>query len=439
MKRIYLVLALLCVAFTQLHAQKKSFVKTDGHQFTLNGKPYYYIGTNYWYGALLGSTGEAGNRERLRKELDMLKKAGVTNLRILAGAEGPNNQPYRVSPGLQLSPGVYNDTVLAGLDFLLAEMDKRDMKAVLYLNNAWEWSGGFSQYVNWNTNVPIPYALANNNDWASFMKYSGRFHQCAPCKQQFADHVKFMLGRTNQFTKKKYTNDPVIMSWQIANEPRAFSMANVPAYDQWIKSTAALIKSLDKNHLVSTGSEGSHGSESSMDVFKQVHTDPNIDYFTMHIWPRNWGWLDNQNLAGTLDAAITKTMEYMDRHIAFAREQKKPIVLEEFGLQRDNNEFSPSAKTTHRDRYYQRVFERVLSSAQAKDALAGANFWAFNGTARSNPTCHFWKPGDDLMGDPPQEEQGLYGVFDTDSTMPLIAKYSKLVSQAGRKKVKGGK
>jgi mannan endo-1,4-beta-mannosidase len=243
-----------------------------------------------------------------------------------------------------------------------------------------------------------------------------------------------MLSRTNQFTKKKYTEDPTILSWQIANEPRAFSMANVLAYDKWIKSTAAQIKSLDKNHLVSTGSEGSHGSEGSMAVFKQVHTNPNIDYFTMHIWPRNWGWLDSKNIAGILDSAIVKTNQYMERHIGFAREQKKPIVLEEFGLQRDNNEFSPSAKTTFRDRYYQNAFERVLTSAKEKDALAGANFWAFNGTARSKPTRYFWKPGDDLMGDPPQEEQGLYGVYDTDATMPLIANTRRQFPKPVRKR-----
>ncbi|WP_181307492.1 cellulase family glycosylhydrolase [Rufibacter sp. XAAS-G3-1] len=435
MKKLYLLLALLCTSFSQLYAQKAiGFVETDGHLFTLDGKPYYYVGTNYWYGGLLGSTGQGGDRVRLTKELDMLKKTGATNLRILAGAEGPNNQPYRVSPGLQMSPGVYNDTLLAGLDFLLAEMAKRDMKAVLYLNNSWEWSGGYGQYLNWNGYGPIPYALANNNDWAGFMRYVGQFHQCAPCKQQFADHITYMLSRTNQFTNKKYTEDPVIMAWQIANEPRAFSMANVPAYDKWIKSTAALIKSLDKNHLVSTGSEGSHGSEASIDVFKQVHTDPNIDYLTMHIWPKNWGWLDIKNIPGTVDSAVAKTDQYMDRHIAFAREQKKPIVMEEFGLPRDHHQYNLTDPTSARNKYYRHVFERVLTSAKEKDALAGANFWGFSGTARPNPARHFWKPGDDLMGDPPQEEQGLNSVFDTDSTMPLIARYTKAVKKAAKKK-----
>ncbi|MFB9863496.1 glycoside hydrolase 5 family protein [Rufibacter immobilis] len=437
MKRICYFLLLFMFPVLPLLAQKpKGFVQTNGHTFTLDGKPYYYVGTNYWYGGLLGSTGQGGNRERLKKELDLLKKAGVTNLRVLAGAEGPNNQPYRVSPGLMMKPGVYNDTLLAGLDFLLAEMAKRDMKAVLYLNNSWEWSGGYGQYLNWNGYGPIPYALANNNDWAGFMRYVGQFHQCDPCKQQFADHIRFLLGRTNQFTKQKYTQDPTIMSWQIANEPRAFSMANVPAYDRWIKSTAALLKSLAPHQLVSTGSEGSHGSEASMEVFKQVHTDPNIDYLTMHIWPKNWGWLDSKNISGTLDSAIAKTEQYMNRHLEFAQQQQKPMVMEEFGLPRDHHQYNLTDPTTARDKYYQYVFERVLRSAQEKGALAGANFWAFSGTAQPNPSRHFWQPGDDLMGDPPQEEQGLNSVFASDSTMPLIAKYAKAIKKAAQKKKK---
>jgi len=47
-----------------------SFVRMKNHQFYVNGKPCYYIGTNFWYGAILGSKGEGGNRERLIRELD---------------------------------------------------------------------------------------------------------------------------------------------------------------------------------------------------------------------------------------------------------------------------------------------------------------------------------------------------------------------------------
>ncbi|RYE19960.1 MAG: hypothetical protein EOP42_28215, partial [Sphingobacteriaceae bacterium] len=39
----------LCLFTISVSAQQK-FVKTKGSQFTIAGKPYYYIGTNYWYG-----------------------------------------------------------------------------------------------------------------------------------------------------------------------------------------------------------------------------------------------------------------------------------------------------------------------------------------------------------------------------------------------------
>ena len=69
-----------------------------------------------------------------------MKSMGIDNLRILVGADGERGVKTKVEPTLQIAPGVYNDTILAGLDYLLKEMGKRKMVAVLYLNNSWEWS-----------------------------------------------------------------------------------------------------------------------------------------------------------------------------------------------------------------------------------------------------------------------------------------------------------
>ena len=68
-------------------AQQPGFVRVQGEQFTLNGQPYRYVGANYWYGGLLATQGNAGQK-RLRQELNFLKKKGVTNLRVMVGAEG---------------------------------------------------------------------------------------------------------------------------------------------------------------------------------------------------------------------------------------------------------------------------------------------------------------------------------------------------------------
>ena len=110
------------------------FVKVKDNHFIVNEKPYYFIGTNFWYGAILGSKGEGGNRARLIHELDFMKANGIDNLRVLIGADGENGVASKVEPTLQIKPGVYNDSIFDGLDFLLAEMGKRNMKAVLFLS-----------------------------------------------------------------------------------------------------------------------------------------------------------------------------------------------------------------------------------------------------------------------------------------------------------------
>lgn len=75
--------------------------------------------------------------------------------------------PSKVEPTLQMKPSVYNDAIFDGLDFLLAEMGKRNMKAVLFFTNSWEWSGGYSQYLNWvgKGKNPVP----SVDGWPAFV------------------------------------------------------------------------------------------------------------------------------------------------------------------------------------------------------------------------------------------------------------------------------
>lgn len=409
--------------------EESRFITVEDGKFMAEGKPFYFIGVNYWYGAIIGSTGVGGDRQRLVRELDALSEMGVDNLRILVGAEGPDGEPRRVSPALQISPGQYNDTLLDGLDFLLAEMGKRGQRAVLFLNNSWEWSGGFSQYLNWNGYGPIPYPAIAPNTWPQFMAYSGQFHQCDECIRQFHDFIRFIVTRTNRYTGVKYTDDPAVMTWEVGNEPRAFSNDNIPAMEEMIGGVAALIKELDKNHLVTTGTEGQHGCEESITLFERIHANPDIDYLTMHIWPKNWSWLNINDIGGSLGLSIDSTNAYIDVHCAVARRLSKPIVLEEFGLPRDYHGFSPDEPSRHRDEYYRNAFEQVLSHAGNNDVLAGCNIWAYSGEGRPALTHVFWMPGDDYLGDPPQEEQGLNSVFDTDTTVSLIRDYNKRLNK----------
>lgn len=396
-----------------------SFIKVNADgQFVRDGKPYYFVGTNFWYGAILGSEGEGGNRERLHKELDFLKSIGINNLRVLVGADGENGIKTRVEPSLQVAPGVYNDTILAGLDYFMNELRERDMTAVLYLNNSWEWSGGYSVYLQWSGHGDAVVPAVDG--WPAYMEYVKQFPQSDSAKALFANHVNYIVSRTNRYNQIKYVDDPTIMSWQIGNEPRAFSDENKEPFARWMADVAAQIKSLDPNHMVSSGSEGSWGCEMDMNLFEKIHADPNINYLNIHIWPYNWSWVKADSLKELLPRAKENTKKYIDDHMVIARKYSKPIVLEEFGFPRDGFSFSKEAPTTARDEYYRYVFDLIRQDRESGGLFAGCNFWAWGGFAGQNPDHVFWEKGDDYTGDPAQEQQGLNSVFATDSTLEII-------------------
>jgi len=417
---IFLFLTVTNALFSQPH-----FVRQKNGKFYIDKNEYQYIGTNYWYGIYLPLQKDtARGISRLKYELDFLKAKGVTNLRILAGAEGTGKilGNYRVTPPLQSKKGVFDTAVLYGLDVLLDEMNKRSMKAVIFFSNNWEWSGGFLQYLNWNA-VISDSMLQNKMEWETMRNVISKFYTCEPCKADYLKQVDIVLSRVNSVNHKRYINDPTIMGWQIANEPRPMIPAANEPFAKWIKAVAAYIKSKDKNHLVSTGSEGTIATDTTL--YKAIHADKNIDYLTIHIWPKNWGWISS--MSDQMDSTIRKTEKYILDHSEIAIRLKKPLVIEEFGLPRDSNLFVPTSSTFFRDAYYDLILSS-LNNFFVK--VAGVNFWSFNGIARPKKDQLFWRPGDDYMGDPPMEQQSLYGVFDSDSsTWKLIERHVKLLQQ----------
>ncbi len=381
------------------------FVTVSNGEFMLDGHPYRYAGTNFWYGPILGSPGKGGDRERLKTELDSLKALGIDNLRILAGGEGSYSRPCQIEPSLQTSPGVYDPDLLEGLDYLLAELERRSMRAVIYLTNSWEWSGGFGTYLEWAGHGKAP--LPSIDGYKTYVGYVSEFMRDGKAKQMFADHVRFMVGRTNSLTGRPYSESPAIMSWQICNEPRCFDKDNKELFFEWLTSTGRLIKSIDPNHLVSTGSEGTFGCEVDIDLWARIHNDDAIDYANIHIWPYNWRWVSAENLTDGLENAFEQTAEYVAAHRKLT---DKPLVLEEFGYPRDSMTLAPGSPVTARDAYYRFVASLLT---EGKD-LNGINFWAWGGYA--TPKNDTWQAGDEFTGDPAQEPQGLYSVFAADST-----------------------
>jgi mannan endo-1,4-beta-mannosidase len=106
----------------------------------------------------------------------------------------------------------------------------------------------------------------------------------------------------------------------------------------------------------------------------------------------------------------------------------KPLVLEEFGLARDweplHDIYNPTAPTIYRDKFYSAMFGQISSAIALGEPLAGANFWAWAGSAR---------PGYAWIGDPPHETAGWYSVYNTDSTtLAVIREYARKMEDMSR-------
>jgi mannan endo-1,4-beta-mannosidase len=424
MKRICIFIVLLAAAAFPA-ACGTPFVRVRGCGFEVGDRPYRFGGVNMWYALYLGSTDRG--RIRLKAELDTLHGLGLDNVRIL-GLSERSALKASLPRAVQTRPGMFDGELLKGLDFAIAEMGRRGMRAVVFLNNYWQWSGGMAQYHAWTSGDTIP-DPDRSGDWGAFMRFSDRFLTDPAAQDLYRTAVRMLIGRRNTVNGLRYRDDPAIMAWELANEPRPAAwavgeerVARVELFARWADETAAFIHSLDPNHLVTTGTEGLVGCLQDEDCFMKVHASPNIDYANLHLWPRNWGWFDPKHPDRTYARSESLSVAYVLRHIALAGRLVKPITLEEFGLDRDGGSFEPSSSTTYRDRFLDVLLGLVHNGADGDSPLSGFNIWAWGGYGRPAPVDRVMDDPGAFLGDQLGEPQGLNSVFVTDTSTVRILK-----------------
>ena len=398
-----------------------SWVRTRGTQLVVGdgdaATPWYSVGSNLWHGMHLGAaSGPGSDRPRLLRDLDALARAGVTHVRVLGASEGPDTEPWRVTPSLQPCPSTYNAAVLDGFDFLLYQLGKRRMRATVVLGNEWPWSGGAAQYVRWAQQnvststacdpaggpgrVPsfanatwrqhgfesLPYPGPGTASWGDWQHMTGQFYTSEAAQSLWRRHVSFMLGRKNRYTNISVADDPTVMLLELANEPRPKGGApmwrtDLAPFRAWLDGAAAFVKGLAPNQLVASGQEGDTQRNSLGQSMLLTQNSSNIDVITLHAWPMNFQWLDPSSNE-SIEYAMSATRAYITASVAQAAELRKPLLLEEFGWPRDAGSIAVTAPTTARDAMYTMVFNAVIASAESAGALAGASFWGYAGTGR---------------------------------------------------------
>ncbi|KAL6315370.1 hypothetical protein AAG906_000479 [Vitis piasezkii] len=350
---LFLLVPLACEARVLL--QSSGFVQTRNTQFTLNGSPFFFNGFNsYW---MMNVAADPSQRSKVSDVFSQAAAARLSVCRTWAFNDGGTQ-------ALQISPGVYDERVFQGLDFVISEARKNGVRLILSLSNNYKDFGGRPQYVSWARNAGAP---VNSDD---------DFYTNEVVKGYYKNHVKRVLTRINTITRVAYKDDPTIMAWELINEPRCQVDYSGKTLNGWIQEMASFVKSIDSNHLLTVGMEGFYGDsmpeKKAINPGYQVGTDfisnhliKEIDFSTIHAYPDIW-------LSGKDDSSqMAFMLRWTTSHLTDSETIiKKPMVFSEFGKSSKDPGYSPSA----RDSFLNAVYTNIYNFARS-GGIGGGLVW----------------------------------------------------------------
>ncbi|KAG0502766.1 hypothetical protein HPP92_002838 [Vanilla planifolia] len=221
-----------------------TMVTRKENQFVVGGKPFYVNGFNTYWLMLLAL--DSSTRVKVTQTFEQASAVGLTVCRTWAFNDG-DGEPcrYHLLFMMNKSSRWYRSHFKEALDFVVSEAKKYKVRLILCLANNWEAYGGKAQYVKWANAAGLN--LTSDDDFFSDPTVIG----------YYKDYVKAILTRTNTLTNITYKDDPTIFAWELMNEPRCPSDPSGNRLQSWIQEMAFYVKSIDPNHLLEVGLEGS--------------------------------------------------------------------------------------------------------------------------------------------------------------------------------------
>ncbi|KAJ7940646.1 glycoside hydrolase family 5 protein [Mycena leptocephala] len=250
---------------------KSRFVSTNGPNFKVNNSDFKFIGTNaYWLPAL-------NSDEDIDAVLGNISQANITVVRTWAFndvPEIPENGTWfqHLSPNGTASVNLNETTGLPKLDRMISMAEKHGIYLLLSLTNNWNPLPLDNNSTNSTTNstlsrrdVATNNTLPRNylsNDYGGMDAYVRAFG--ADSHDAFYTNETIITAFENYTMQivSRYVNSTSVLAWEIANDPRCNSsigatpLCNTTTITLWHSRIAQFIRSIDPNHLVSTGSQG---------------------------------------------------------------------------------------------------------------------------------------------------------------------------------------
>ncbi len=347
MMRILLIA--LCAAGMAAHlfaAGPVDYVRVDNGVFRLGTARFVPVGTNAYY---LSQYIAYQDTAAILRVFQVARQYNVQVIRTWGFYDSEDTTDAAV---IQYRPGVYNERALQALDFILNLARLAGIRLIIPLVNNWDDFGGMNQYVRWyaerhpampGTSTPVaqhkrvigPHGQSYSVDVTNGYVHDD-FYRLDTIRTWYKWYIAMLLSRVNTINGLAYSNDPTIMAWELANEPRS-SDPTGNLVGGWAADISSFIKNIDENHLVATGEEGFDVSPSGYSSLSQYGGQSwmfdgtagisftnnisisTIDFASPHLYPDSWG----------ISPSMGNT--WIADHIRLATGAQKPFVLGEFG------------------------------------------------------------------------------------------------------------
>ncbi|KAJ7054471.1 CEL4a mannanase [Mycena amicta] len=347
------------------------FVKTSGTRFTLNGAKYTVVGSNAYWPGLLGYSSTD-----ITKAFADIANSGATTVRTWGFNEvtAANGVYFHLWNGKTATVNTGTNG-LQVLDTVIAAAKAHGIRLIISLTNNWSDFGGMDVY-------------------ATQLLGSGQTHDVFYTNPTIIAAFKTYV----QAVVSRYVNEPTIMAWELANEPRcggsntqASSSCTVSTITTWATTMSAFIKSIDSNHLVALGDEGFFNEPGNSDFVYQgtlgIDFAANmkistLDFGTFHMYPQSWGESNT----------VPWGQQWITDHATQMTANNKPVIIEEFGITSNSN----------RSTQYAVWYSTIISTGLTGDLL--------------------WQAGSQLTNGPTPDDG--YAIFPTDPVYPVLQQHA---------------
>jgi len=249
-----------------------TFVTANNDQFFFNGKKLEFVGTNAYWLSVLNSVDD------IDATLGNISSQGISVVRTW-GFNDVQAIPEDGTTWFQLigngTTTINNGTNgLQKLDTVVQLAEKHGIFLQLALTNNWNpaplldntttGTGMLTRNVSPGTNNSLPRNTLSN-DYGGMDVYVRALSNSAVHNHDdfYTDQtiLNSFLNYTTQIVSR-YVNSPAILGWELANDPRcnstlpATSQCNTNTVTLWHSQVAQHVKSIDPNHLVTSGNQG---------------------------------------------------------------------------------------------------------------------------------------------------------------------------------------